>query len=87
MSKGGIDLYDCRILLATLYELVISQFSILVPVHVAEDFVHTLRHSQRAGAKQGGTDCTFSGVSSSDGNLTISPVILYIDCTIWSISS
>ncbi len=29
----------------------------------------------------------FSGVSSSEGSLTISPVILYMDCTIWSISS
>ena len=30
---------------------------------------------------------TFSGVSSSGGSLTIWPVILYIDCTICSISA
>ena len=40
-----------------------------------------------ANAKSRGGALTFSGVSSSSGNLTICPVILYIDRTICSISS
>ena len=35
-------LHDRRVAFAALDELVIRQLSVLVPVHVAEDFVHPL---------------------------------------------
>ena len=39
-------LHDGRILLAALYELVVCQLRVLVPVHVLEDLVYALWNEQ-----------------------------------------
>lgn len=81
-------LYNRGILLTPLHKFIIGQPRILIPIHVPEDFVHTLSDRIELSVPWYGiNDLTFSGVSSSTGSLTIWPVILYMDCTIINISS
>lgn len=73
-------LYDRRVLLAPLHELVKGQLSVLVPVHVPEYFVDALHARTRVQCsfmmRTVRRSLTFSGVSSSTGSFTICPVIL-----------
>lgn len=83
---GQTHLDDGWILFAPFDKLFKGELGVLVSVHILENFVHTLmgesckRHtlhsstsSQQWMTRHG---LTFSGVSSSAGSLTISPVIL-----------
>ena len=79
-GKGGSHLYNCRILFTPLDELIECKLGVFVTVHVSENFVHPLLSGDRMISARDYGECskshTFSGVSSSNGSLTIDPVIL-----------
>ena len=81
------DMDDCRISFASFDKLFVCEFPILVQVHVSKNLIHTLGRVYQRYVTMAGGRGTFSGVSSSGGSVVLSPIILYIDWTISSISS
>ena len=45
-ALGNTDLHDRGVLLAPLYEFVVGELRILIPVHVLEDLVHSLNRGR-----------------------------------------
>ena len=78
MEEGGAYLDNGGVLFAPFYEFVIGELGVFILVHVSKDLVDALRRrlSTDAQPEQNWMQRTFSGVSSSEGSLTISPVIL-----------